>query len=468
MKNDGNFATNIFNNVMKNKKILVIIAFFVIVFGAISSTLQTANLIVGPEGIRALNYGVQFGTTGSVLKASTAETLPSKFFWSDNSPSSTVIGRSQVVDNLLLNYFLYGTDYAYKGGSSKIRSEIQHPVIQSDPIGVSPQTIEYYQQTSKGIKQVVCQIKPVDFVIQISAVTGSGAYTWKDVNLWYVLDSVVWQNAFISNPSDNISNSTLKFSTSSYRGAYPIIAWIEGYKDNIYTDSVTNTIKTGYPDDKTYNYVQTNPSLEGRYIDLYSAASGTYDLALSSESGESISDANVKQKCSPNNLPDNRLSTTAYMKIGLTNFGAYVQPTGIFGSYSSSTTWYPSTYYRIRVVYAIYGEYVYQWNSANAGNVGYNNNTWQVRTTTTNTNIDPITGAWNAAVKGWNDFWSNPFSGIGVAVFFLIIIFGGIILLLFWFKGNPKGDIRTIISPKKSYIPQWKLSHNNMLSGGWR
>jgi hypothetical protein len=323
-----------------------------------------------------------------------------------------------------------GATWWYNNDDGKVLSEIQHPTIQSDPIGVQAQTIEYTKNimnpaTGKlELHNCVCEIKPVDFVIQISAVKGTGSYTWKNTQLWYALDSIVWQNAFKVTPDSNLANNSLTYTASYYRGAFPIIAWIGQYQNDVWTDQ-NGLEHKGFPTDTALNFFGLTPDLSGRFIDLYTNASNTYTVSLGSTQAQNTADMNQNQLdayLAPNVLPDPRLSETAFFKITLDNFGPYIQPTGLLGSMSSVTTWYPAVYYRVRVVYAVYGDYVYQWNTQNAANVGYTNSTWTVRTTTSDTSVDPLTGLLN----GIGALFSNPFTWI------LILLFCGIGVVVLW------------------------------------
>ncbi len=448
-------------SLMKNKKMLAVVAIAIIIFGVAGTSLSSVPyLIVGPEGVRALNYGVQFGVNGQVKLASQLTALPQNYKWVDNGASSMIIGHNKLAGEPFGGYFWNGADWWYANDNGKVRSEIQHPVIQGDPVGVDAQTIEYYQYTKTGIKQIVCQIKPVDFVIQIDAENGAGVYTWKDTSIWYALDSVAWQNAFVSNPQNNISNSSSNgahFSSSQYRGAYPIIAWIGEYQDDVWKDS-SGVQHVGYPDDRAQSRMQLNPSMQGRYIDLYSGAGSTYNLALSQSQSQSNSNKNPQNMASPSALPDSRMATTTYFKITMSEFGAYVQNQGLGGSATSYKEWYPAVYFRVRVVYAIYGEYVYQWNEKNAGNMGYTNSTWTARTTTTNTYTDPFTGAW----QGLMNYFTDPLNRFWWGLFLIIVILGVCALVLFWFLGMPKGSKG---GTNISFPSKMKLTQNMML---WR
>jgi hypothetical protein len=345
-------------------------------------------LIPGPEGVRALNYGVQFGAYGPVLRASQLDELPQYFYWGSTQPSVMTIGHREEPGK---PWIMLDPNWYYDHGSGMLRSEVQRPVLASDPFTLPARTLTYHKYVRLSdeqveIRKIVVHLVPADFVIQLSPVRlgsgeGQGWYSWRDIRIWYALDTVTWLNAYTSQPPpdpDPLTNSTVKFISSRFRGAFPIIAWIGEYKDWVFTDDKGN-VRSDPPDDHAPSFVQLDPSLEGRYIDLFTSPGQRYRLLLSSTV---IQDPGLLESAlSPDGLPDPRFAETVYFYIHINRFGPYVQPTGWLGGYSSYTVWYPSVWYRLRVVYALYGEYVYLWTSPAAREQGYLPETWVPRET---------------------------------------------------------------------------------------
>jgi len=410
---------------------------------ASSSPWQSSMLVPGPEGVRAVNYGVQFGCNSSVYAAASLDALPAGFEWGSTQPSVLTLRHLKDPDEPAGGYQLNGPNWWYMHDNSVLRSEVQHPTLQSDPIGVSAQTVTYwrYERQSDGslqVKRVVVRIVPADFIVQLSIVAGSGVYTWRDTRLWLALDTVTWLNSYAAPPDPDppATNDTFKLVSTNYRGAFPIVAWIGAYQDWVFVDDGGKTVSQP-PDANAVSYVQLDPSLAGRYVDLYTAPGSKYDLMLSSSV---VQDQQLlEQALAPNNLPDPRFASTVYFQLDLTQFGAYVQPTGGLGTYLSYTRWFPSVYYRIRVVYAVYGEYVYLWTAQNAASVGYNDTTWNMRASTKDVTVDPLTGLLNAAGKWLSNPWNQLLLWIigGVVLLVLLAVFAPAALMLL-FRGGAK------------------------------
>lgn len=416
---------NIWDIIEKNKKIIavILIAFILLAF---SPSLMNI-LVPGPEGVRTLNYGVQF-QSGSVCKAASMDTLPSGFAWVSNQPSSMIIEHKKGSGEPGLGMW-QDISWYYENDAGKVRSEVQRASLTADPLAGSTKTLQYYRYTQVSdtqvkIEKVVLTLVPAEFVIQISAVPGAGVYTWKNVNLWYAMDTVVWLNSYANSPPQDpepLTNDTTKLSSASYRGAFPIYAWIDKYKDWVWTDANGNS-RSNPPDSNAISFVQLDPSLQGRTIDLYTAPTQKYQLVLSSDilqNKQLLQDA-----LKPNKLPDPRFAQTVYFYITLTNFGCYVKPTGALGGYSSHEDWYPSVYYKVRVVYALWGEYVYLWTKSAAQQVGYEPGEWENRSSSVEYHESPF----SALMKGigqWfnqNAFWIWLVVGLAVVVFILIIV----------------------------------------------
>ena len=404
---------------MDRRTIGIGIVIGVVLVLAYSQSHSLLSIIPGPEGPRAYFYALQTG--GGMYKASIPDPLPANFRWVDNSPLNTVIAHDKEGSEPLGGYWLNGPDWWYNYGSGQLKIEVQQPTLQDDPIGFKTQTLTYYKYvpTADGteIHKVVVNIMPADFVIQLSSVPGSGVYNWREITFWFMLDTVTWQNAYKTSPPPDpnpLTNSTVKYLASNYRGAFPIIMWIGEYKDPIMVSN-TQTQKP-LPPDEVLQCAQLNPDMTGRYIELYTAPGTGYTITTNRDVLTSPESA-----LSPDIMPDPRFAETTYFKITVLRFGPYVEPTGILGSYSSYTEWYPAVYYRLRVVYAVSTEYVYLWTSSEAQQQGYSG--WQVRESTPVVVTDPIT----AFFRGIADWLKNPWNAFGLGLFGTI---AGILIIL--------------------------------------
>ena len=425
----------------KDSGVLLALILIAIVIVACYMVFFRLSLVAGPEGPRALNYGVQFGVYDNVRVASRLDELPGGFKWVSNQPTTMIIKHEKDPGEPLGGFMLNGPGWWYEHDNGAVRVELERPRLEDDPIGMSYPVIEYYKYVQKSateveIRKYVVRIIPADFKVQISAVRGSGVYTWKNVNLWICLDTVTWMNAYASQPPPDpnpLTNETVKYLSGNYRGAFPIIAWIGQYQGWVWEKD--DGAKYENPPDLTApNFCQLAPDLRGRFIDLYTKPGTRYELMLSADklkSPELIAEA-----LKPDALPDPRFAETVYFYITLVNFGAYVQPLGGWPAYYSSyAVWYPSVFYRLRVVYAVWGEYVYLWTKKTAEQVGYTEETWQVRVSEKG---EEYTDPFTAFIRSIQNWLANPANIIGLAIFFIALIAIIFIIALFWFFGAPK------------------------------
>jgi hypothetical protein len=422
------------------KTYLAVAAIILALFLA-SRVQELGMLTPGPEGVRCVAYGVEFPPSTTIFKASSADKLPAGYEWVSNQPSILSIRHAKGSGEPFGGIALNGPDWWYKYDSGTFRVEVQRPTLQDDPLGLSTRQITYYKyvklsDTQIEIHKVVATLVSVDFVLQISVVPGEGLYTWKYTKVWLALDTVSWMNAYSKEPPPDpnpLTNDTVKYVSSNYRGAFPIIAWFSEYKDWVWTKS-DGSYSSQAPDGTATGFCQIDPSLEGRYIDLYTSPGTKYDLMLQADAVQNPD--LIASMLKPDALPDPRFAETVYFVIQLVKFGAYVKPTGIFGSYSSYDVYYPSVFARVRVVYAVYGEYVYLWTTQTASQAGYTETTWEVRGSTQEEHLDPLT----AFFRGIANWFANPWNILGLGVFGLLAIVLIAIILLFWFFGFPRRE----------------------------
>ena len=429
---------------------IILLLLLIVIAVYVGNKFYMLSLVPGPEGVRALNYGVQTNAYSPIYVAARMEELPENFEWSSNQPSVLVVSHKKEYSmwEPQGGFLISGPGWWYKYDSGSIRSEVQRPaLILGDPLHISGRELVYYKYVQKSpteveIHKMICQLVPADFIIQISSVPGEGIYTWENFRIWYALDTVTWFNAYAKEPPPDpnpLTNESVKFISASYRGAFPIIAWIEGYEDWVWKTQ-EGTVRSNPPDDNAISFCQLDPSYKGRFIDLYTEPNSKYQLYLSSDT---LSNPDLlAEALKPNNLPDPRFAETVYFYITLTRFGPYVKPTGILGSYSSYEIWYPSVFYRIRVEYAVYGEYVYLWTKEEAEEAGYDyggeeqgEGEWEIRKTEKETYTDPLTSLLNSVMA----FLTNPFALLGLGFFFLLAIGLIVVIVLFWFFGAPRG-----------------------------
>lgn len=300
-----------------------------------------------------------------------------------------------------------------------------------------------YQQWNKTVVNIV----PVDFVIQFSCVPGGHRdIGWKNTIVWFTMDFTVWWGIMKDyNPPNGTGWELKQFEAG---GGFPIFAWVSGWdawvqqagsQNIIYnkmhnaetSEGQTAALPSDVSEDK---YVRLDPGFVGREISLLnsdpasSANPGTYQLLLSKDVLENAArGGSLDQLIAQSVLPKipRGFSPTVWFAITLVNYGPYSKDNTAWYNpwkWSDYETWYPASYMRVRVLYAVWGSFTYLWTKEEAQRVGY---TWENRTSqhTKEGGPDPLT----AFLKGLGDWWngalqwlSNPFNQIWM--FFIIIV----------------------------------------------
>ncbi|MCW1309112.1 MAG: hypothetical protein QXP04_00290 [Candidatus Nanoarchaeia archaeon] len=423
---------------LDKKFYLAIILITIFIGYSIIYTFHLSTIIPGAEGVKVWNYGIQFGATGNILRASELDPLPQYFRWVDNSPSSMIIEHVKEFNyDPLLLYQRDLDELYYPRDRGQLHSEVQsHALFYDDPIKAPFETIEYFKyekvsETEVRIVKYVVRLVPVDFIIQIDIPPGSGWYHFKDVSIWYQMSSYTWANAYMKSPPPDpnpLINSSVKYLSSNYRGAFPICVWIQGYEDYL-TFRKDLTTKTTTVDSEAIKYAVLRPDKAGRYIDLYTSPNSKYYLFTN----QILSDPEYAKKAlEPSALPSPEFARDVWFKITVVEMGAYVKPLryGILGDIADREIWYPSVCYRIRALYAVYGEYVYLWTTQKAQTYSYPQ--WETRTPVI---IEEERGGLFTGILKW---FENPFNVIGLGVFILFSIAVVTVILIWWFFGLPK------------------------------
>ena len=204
------------------------------------------------------------------------------------------------------------------------------------------------------------------------------------------------------------------------KGGVPITGWIENFRIPFETESgiIYDAISWKTSDGETYadaqfsgkadynNFkakVQFSPSLEGRFIDLFTGADANFDYPLPDLQGEEI------ENYAWEHVPDPTMTPTQYFKINIVNFGTYT--TGDW--YHGYTVYYPVVDFRLRFIFGIYGKHTYLWTEETAEENKYPG--WEDRTTTVT--VTP-------GVSSWFEWLYSPWTwlGIGTALIFLALI----------------------------------------------
>jgi len=456
---------------MKEKVIVYIALLLGLVIAGPS--LLRMGIIPGPEGLNLELSGVQFAEYSNTFwelgEISNNQVLESEttteFFWPYQylttdvqikcaypNPYNTVFRKDLSVDVAawpLTSHNEYYTTLQIE----RERPTIPEVNIHGDPLGgpggpTDVRYIEYHTAQIQDGNQItftkyVIHVVPVDFIIQMS-VRGDRWCGWSDTHLWFKLDTVVWRNAFTGGQVQQIQEwldqdppEGATISAYSFRGGFPIWGWVGEWDPIVWVDEQDRETQ---PPQEAYDNVRISPSLEGREITLYTAPSYTVeheggDGELPAYGPPGIPDQDGIQAFSiidfPSDLsnpdimdnylvswipdlPDPDFATTVYTPIYIDKFYPYSQEGPWWNHWVDE--WYPTTYMRVRILYAIYGEFVYLWTEEEAEDLDYE---WETRTS----QYKYSAGPWEAlaGIGGW---LANPW---GMAS--IILILGGIFLV---------------------------------------
>lgn len=384
-------------------------------FILMAPSLMRMAIIPGPEGINLKFYGAQFGDYSNTLwklgEISNNQILESQaaeesfwavgMFWetinSDvkikctfPSPSNTVF-RRDIHTKVTSWPITSDADYYSTLQIERERPTVSQVNIHGDPLGETEgpsqvRYIEYYTPRITEGNQIsftkyCIHVIPVDFVVQMS-VRGSKEVGWSDTHLWFMLQTTVWRTAFTESQVAQIQewldrdppeNATL--SAYDYRGGFPIWAWIGEWDPLVWYDEEERETQ---PPQEALDNVRFTPSLEGREIDLYTTASYEYSLDL--EAKQNVADPDRLEDILIGEiaaLPDPDFATTVYFPIYLEKFYPYYETGPWWDPWEAQ--WYPTTYMRVRLMYAIYGEFNYLWTEEEAEDQDYE---WETRYST--------------------------------------------------------------------------------------
>jgi len=370
--------------------------------------------------------------------------------------------------------------------------QLEEITRQGDPLGwnmtnpMDTQRIEYtltrYTKISEGKDAIgntvviynVTQEKesfilsPVEFWVgfylvpaQEKAGTGS---TWREgeyqnIVAWFMLDFNVWDNAYenewTKSPDGNAYVTLFNGSifnqkrTYEYRGGFPIAGWIQGWEKAGWTS--TNSQQDGpvwadrrggggtqpsvdtspatYTADQLAELknelmakVKFSPDLVGQMISLYDAPEVKFEYK--SDLQPNFQDLNGTT--ADVKTPDSTMHKVMYFPINIDNFGTLVKGDWWHGW----NVWYPSAYFRIRMIYGVYGTFTYLWTEEvtkpfDQGGLEFPEEVEREQTTVIHTEG---VASW---FEGLTDWLTNPMTLMWT--FFIIIV----IVILFVTIFNP-------------------------------
>lgn len=399
--------------------------------------LTFSSINPGFEGAKCDFYGVNI-QSGPLHRYQDAEktlfftsvgTSHDSYYWTTYAtPNDAGIGRTSVLGAGLGGA---GTQtWPNLGIHVENNIQLQDITRQGDPLSwnssdpTDARRVEYWSKTLVGTQQspdkTVYTYKltkdsfllvPAEFWVgyylvpsQTQANTWSGWQEgeWRNIQTWFRLDFVTWDNAYRDswmddpklNVFDSVSNGTISNEqrTADYRGGFPIAGWIEGWQKAGYEKSAweqgasynlnsTSDVwwQTRGKDTMLYtaeqltdlqaalmSKVQFAPSLIGQTLSLYDAPDSKFTYTPTSNVKD-IGALTDKVK-----TPDSSMLKVMYFPINVLNFGTYT--TGNF--WDGFKVYYPSCYFRIRMIYGVYGTFTYLWTESvtkpmNQGGLNY-------------------------------------------------------------------------------------------------
>jgi len=431
--------------------------------GALMSILA---IIPGPEGVDCSLYGAV--ANGGVRVEGQTQVL------------TTGVGTQSVLGAVAPNSWISYNDFSkYRIGYQWVRVDPKTPVIQAvlvdrttgrvveginlqvrisrptmqevnvhgDPVGRAPTQIDWYSfegertQTGDTItwKHYEAYVVPVDFVIELSVRPTIDLNTgdFQNFDLWFVIDTVAWVNAFAQNQYALLKDQPPQGATISaynYRGGFPIWAWVgtwdpwvvsgrNGDPNRFYDPADLSSEETS----ELQQRLQLMPSYRGSEISLYTQPGYLYPRTFASDI---IKDPELlKQMISSSipGLPDPRFASTVYFPITLINYGALKREGGWWITYWHKE-YYPTSYLRVRCLYAIYGEWTYLWTQSEAQKQQY---TWENRNST-------ITGQeswWNKFLGGLGGWFTSPWTVLWAGIFGTGLLLVTLIILAIFAPG---------------------------------
>ncbi|MEM2568218.1 MAG: hypothetical protein QXH20_07105 [Candidatus Bathyarchaeia archaeon] len=469
----------------KNKRwIAIILVFLLLYFGYVKMS-ELGTLQPGFEGAKCYFYGVDFrwGSEWSgayklhryqdaepVLLEYRTGTWEKTIKWGTvATPNDAVITWREVKKGLGMQWVFCKPDLGIHVESNIPLKDVTR---QGDPLNwnstdpTSGRRIEYWSK--KVVKEETADkvlyhytvekesflIVPAEFWVgfylvpsQQDAGTGSGwrEGEWQNIVVWFRLDWNVWDNAYrdpwLDDPKINVFDSLYNGTILNqkrlyeYRGGFPIAAWIQGWEKAGWTSGGRDDTsplwydvkgkKTGtYTDkqlaqlrEKLMAKVQFAPGLVGQFLSLYNepSASFTYEAKLHESKDYPIDITNYVKS------PDSRMKKIMYFPINILNFGTYVEGDW----WNGWTVYYPSAYFRVRILYGVYGKFTYLWTEELAKSPTVNYPEQPERHGTT---VITVQGAssWFSGIANW---FANPLTQLWM--FFILIVIVIIVVSIF-------------------------------------
>jgi len=457
-----NMTINIEGFIRKNRKLIaILVAALLLIYLGKTGGLQ---LLPGPEGVDFGLHGVE--ASGSVQiedknypltfklnklsevgkaqpgdwiaygeSGESEEEFRYGYCWARPDPKTPVIKAET-----------YYVPYSQELDGIRLEIRVQRPSFEElnkrgSPLpGTDPTQIEWFsydlEKTKKGNqirwKHYEVYIVPVDIVIEFSA-RPIGDDDWgafKDVTLWFYLNTEIWADKFTKEQMLELREKPedIEIAAYNFRGAFPIWAWVGGWDAWVGADDPSQSDywivygEDGDPDNpydylspeeyaEIEQYLQLQPSFAGSEVTLYKSPNWIYERTYTSDL---LKDREKLKNQLINDLNKRDPGYTVFVPITLTKYGILKRWGGWWITYWENY-YYPTSYLRIRALYAVWGEWIFLWTQEEAEKHDYK---WQNRTSV----IRRHKSLWDQFFGGIGEWISNPFNQLWILFFTIVVI----------------------------------------------
>lgn len=218
--------------------------------------------------------------------------------------------------------------------------------------------------------------------------TGWREGEYNSILMWFRLDFNTWDNAYkdawLDDPKQNVFTSEFNGTIlnqekiNDYRGGFPIAGWVQGWEkagisktlteeegpvwanrrgahgDAYYTADQLADIKN-----KLLSKCQISPGMIGSFISLYNEPNVNFQY----KSDLTEQDFNnIKGVTDDVKTPDSTMYKVMYFPMTIENFGTLTEVAGsVVGVPTAWDVYYPEAYFRMRMIYGVYGTFKYLW-----------------------------------------------------------------------------------------------------------
>lgn len=285
---------------------------------------------------------------------------------------------------------------------------------------------------------------------QANAGTGSGwrEGEWQNIVMWFRLDFNVWDNAYqdawLDDPQQNAFTSMYggqilnEQKTNEYRGGFPITGWIQGWQKAGWTSTTPEgegpvwAKREGHHGEAYYTADQLgdlknalmakcsfSPGMVGQFLSLYDSPDVNFQYKSDLTAGDLT---NNDALASDVKTPDSTMKKIMFFPINIENFGTLTEVVGnVLGIPNAWDIYYPEAYFRVRMIYGVYGTFKYLWTEEVTKPWSEGGLTFPPVVETAGTTIIHAAGpaAWTIGITDW---FSNPLNQLWTLFIIMVIV----------------------------------------------